>query len=241
MPTLQLVSTEAILHVRCGDDFATFAEILKPDEERAPTQFNPQVSTTFSMWVRPEGGSFAHVRLSTGEKFHELKGSVTLRPVAEIKAEPVGMLSYFPAREDDIDPWPASYAAEVRVLQEQFHEIILAARAGRLPSTLLISVGGPGAKMGWEPDGSGTEWDNKEHRNVLIYSLTLSVPLVGEPPNAAENDPVDEHAAEMLPPLRAQLTAIGKHMQELDAKLGRLTQHVTWLAVGLAAVLLWAR
>lgn len=89
----------------------------------------------------------------------------------EATEDAIDLLSYIEpiSSSDGFLDSGASYQATCQLPSEQIDELIAAARIGRLPASFDISVEGPGIEYGWEPDGSGMEWDNKNHNHLATY------------------------------------------------------------------------
>ena len=111
------------------------------------------------------------------------------------------MLHYFPLREHDFDVSPTTLDFEHYVTEAQLADLFQLAQHGRFPSRLNIHVADDlGMKYGWEPDGSGKEWDTASSPHVLIESFSFEI-TIAEPP-AAVPPPFD---AVLLPVLYRML------------------------------------
>lgn len=78
--------------------------------------------------------------------------------------------------------------------------------------------------MGWEPDGSGLDWNNKEHPVLEVVAAQFSFPLIAKDPLLA-------------PPKPEPLAAVTQ-------LLAYIAQKQKWLlaaVVALCALTLWRR
>jgi hypothetical protein len=205
-------------------------------EKEEELVFEPTFTESFLYLVVPEKAR--RVRLTTGEDVSELEGSLLLRRAAvENTNKPVGFLDYVPTFEsrDGLDLMPASYQVIVDLPARQFDELVGAARQGRMPSSISVLVVGKGVQYGWEPDGSGLDWDNKEHDHVPVGEIRFSFPLAlrNEP---SEYDSDHELIADVEPASRAQIERL---VQGVDA----LRKDAKTIAgvIGFVAVLLVGR
>lgn len=211
MPNITLVPTRATLGFSSGDTLTSSGD--RP---------------CLSFKVKPEKPWRNEVRLTTGEKFGELDGTVALRagaPPADWKpirivlspisgreedVPVIGRLGYWEKREDDFDSQPANYLAELWIASDQFTELVFAARAGRLPRFISLEVVGDGIKYGWEPDGSGKEWNNKERPHLVITKAYFATVLAIDATDVDEDDAIELSNTDNLPATRAQAAQIHK-------------------------------
>lgn len=130
--------------------------------------------------------------------------------------------------------WVALY-----VSQPLFERLLDLARQGKLPSmSLEVCQGPPGEsasdveplKYGWEPDGSGVDWDNKQHRLVEIDWCEFTYPLAGaESASEEETDPEEEaRARAALPVTKSDLDAM---RSEVSARFRSLIVAVWTIAI----------
>ena len=87
--------------------------------------------------------------------------------------------------------------------------------------------------MGWEPDGSGFDWDNKKHPNVSIGEISFSLPFV-VPTDDDEDSEMIATTADMAPASRAQLEKLIQKVESL------LNDYRILLAVAIAVAILAA-
>ncbi|MCW5576762.1 MAG: hypothetical protein KIT13_11770 [Burkholderiales bacterium] len=211
-------------------------------------------SLILSYSVKPFRPSRNEVRLSTGDKFENLEGTLSFRcerlgedvltvpktdilgnekPGETVKA--TGLLTYWGAIEDELDPHPAAYFAEVWLKPEIFEHVLSTARLGKMPSQISIQVVG-GIKIGWEPDGSGKEWDNKDHPNLPIISVSMDVYLGVDPSSVEESADFGEPALDDFPPTRAQIVSLENQMRQISNTLNKLPTKIFFVGLLLVAL-----
>lgn len=121
------------------------------------------------------------VRLTSGEEFSELESFVTLkRSDGENADKQVGLLIYVPEFEskDGLRSESASCQVVCELPARQFDDLVSVTRQGHMPSLISVDVIGEGVETGWEPDGSGFDWNNKEYRRAPIAGISFNLPLV---------------------------------------------------------------
>lgn len=150
------------------------------------------------------------LRLSTGEVIHSLSKhdvkiylgfhALTMAPqiFTKFKGEPktkniIGMMKYYPAREDDSESHPSAIFFEQYLAEAELNQLVEFAKQGRFPSKLHIELFSElGLKYGWEPDGRGKEWDTKTNPLIPIERIEwrLSVgELIGESSRVDKDSP----------------------------------------------------
>jgi len=182
------------------------------------------------------------VRLTTGDEFHKIVGSLEVGWQSdEVKLEKaIGVLGYFQAVKGDSYDSPTGYSGRVSVPDQQFRELLRAAHEGRLPKAITLYMEGEGIKIGWEPDGSGVDWDNKKEPYLPIKEISFSVPLVA-PPDEKDDDSQEEQPSTSLPPSKAQLDQIASKLDQLNTVLSGLPKLLIGLIFGLAIVIIVTR
>lgn len=209
-------------------------------------------SEKFSTLVSPKSFLYWNVRLvdhrsrtrlATGGELSKLPGSVRVSIGNDPETGGMecegglarGMLHWLEEFTDDFDYEPEDYQAELYVTQRTFERLHTHAAAGLLPE-VVIDVDGRGIRAGWEPDGSGRDWDNKEHPSVEIAWFRFDYPL-----NKPEQDDGDTGHAEVVvvpePPLTSAQFSQG--IEKLLALGKELKSAVWWVAALVAAVLIF--
>lgn len=137
-----------------------------------------------------------HVRLKTGGELKDIEGSIYVRPgtatpegmnecefASGQKLRLWGMLQYNRAIESEFYNSNEQYRIYLYPSRATFDEIVAWARLGRFPF-IEVSLGDdgvtddqPGTNIGWEPDGSGLDWDNKDYPKLKIYGCEFKYDL----------------------------------------------------------------
>jgi hypothetical protein len=184
------------------------------------------------------------VRISTGGKLNDLPGRVgifvgvaTPNGKAQYKAgDKWGILSYHEGREE----FPENYAISLYVSATLLDQLVRLAELGR-PPTLNVDLGDDlmlddkksanekFIKYGWEPDGSGLEWDNKSARVLEIMWCGFSSELGTPDTRLDEDEDIDSNL--LLPPTRADVTAINATVGKISTDLSQLTRTVQWIGL----------
>jgi hypothetical protein len=98
-------------------------------------------------------------------------------------AKGVGTLAYLASHEND--GVPASLHFQFYPSEPQLTKLVMLAQHGRFPSRLNITVpDGQGMQYGWEPDGSGKDWDNISNQILPVESVHF---LINLPTQATDN------------------------------------------------------
>lgn len=234
MPQISLIPTRAVLHMSRGETLGS-----QGDRSR------------FVFKVKPDRPLTNEIRLSTGEKFNELDGTVTFQlgsppadwPTLKARHTPlggekemaiIGTLTYSEKYEGDLGSEPASYSVEVFIDPSQFDQLVRSARQGKLPAYISIDVVGEGIKYGWEPDGSGKEWDNKARPQLPVVWVGFGVILAADASDVEEEPQPGQPSLEDLPPTRAQVA-------QLMAKVSQLPMKLFWIGAALVLALILFR
>lgn len=200
--------------------------------------------------VTPDRPLRRQVRLTGQEKFDDLEGTLilsrgetkaanesTASDEASVEERPViGMLNYLEKFEDDFYPHPAGYSVEIVLQPELFDELLHMGRLGKAPSSFSVEASGKGIKHGWEPDGSGVDWDNKQFPNVPIRFLSVGLPLVLSPEEIAEMREDDLPNVQELPPTREQIEQLGARVDSISSQLSKLPGAILLATVALGVV-----
>lgn len=133
-----------------------------------------QILLSYQISLKP----FTEIELTTKENFKDLIGHVTIRAKterSEEKSEGIGKMLYSPAIENVDARYAdnARYIVNVFVPKSQFDEILATARAGYIPSDVLISVSG----MDYGCDEDDLLWNNKTFPQLQVDSIALTIPL----------------------------------------------------------------
>lgn len=181
----------------------------------------PSWSVAFELYfARQFGGE--EVRLKTEEKeLCHLNGRVgfAVRDEQGGAAEK-GELYYSPGREGDIMPSPAAYSVSLWISPEQNDRLISLVQSG-VPLTRLSIETGDGVEYGWEPDGSGKEWDNLASPKVSLMGFSLHF--------GAHEDDLLEEDAEPSKSILDEAVAPDNFRETALAKLGEFNTRLGWM------------
>jgi hypothetical protein len=226
---------------------------FEPAREQAAISLSNRDGETPASGVTANGISWAlklrqggRVRLSTGGDLRELEGSVYLRvgdATPDGKAiyegdDPIrwGGLHYLAADSDD----DQSYYIDLHISQSQFDRVQRLVELGSVPvlnidlgdDSLFKKDGEAAIKYGWEPDGSGKEWDNKNHQHLPIKGFTFIAKVgVSDDTEDDENGP----RADLRAPTRRDLNALGESFRKFQSQAIVLG----WIIAGLLAVIVF--
>ena len=231
------------------------------DGEAPPDALDTGSGLGWAVKVSNEGT----VRLATGGTLAKLPGRVsfcvgtdTLEGRATYREgtpSKWGILAYHKADEnpDHHPPLPEAYALRMHVSQSTYDTLRSLVAARTLPA-ISVTVGSSppfstdespapdreAVRYGWEPDGSGIEWDNQEFRHLEITWCEFRV-NVGLPKSEDDETQPDR---DMMPPTRGDLAKILESLT-LSARrieqLGRSVAVPLWIAVILLAILVFRR
>ena len=205
----------------------------------------PFIGTTdrWRLTLAVKMGWLDRLTLATGEDPRELvlylnfiHANVGERSFLDVKGqEPrkgIGVLHYLKGRKGDFDSTPPTLIFENYVTNQQMDQLVAMAMVGRYPTSLTVSVADDaGIKYGWEPDGSGKEWDNQTYPRVAIEAVSFEVPV--SPPGVEDNGSGSESGK-----------PVAQTEVELLAALNTITRLLQWLlgaAIVLGLSLLWRR
>jgi hypothetical protein len=146
-------------------------KLILPREGESPREdYGTLSGPPVLVWqVRPARGE--RTRLATGGELRDVDGRIRLLmdppPYDEKNAR-----GSFGWHED------RGYQVTLHLSRDAFVAVLENVRARAIPSLSLFVPEGGGLKMGWEPDGSGKEWDNRAHPSLDIgwwrFEIALS-------------------------------------------------------------------
>lgn len=195
--------------------------------ERAPR--------SISLSIRFEGHE--DVRLSDKRSLKKVDWSMYLVEATEFnenatKQGAIGFLSRFDERVSDDEVRPETCHISAALKPDKFLSLLLAIQSGRVPESVTVSL--RGMKYGWEPDGSGKEWDEKQVPHPPIAKISFSIPLFGSRSDSSEQNEETIH----VPASSADIRSLQAAISEASAVLRSTIWKVFWSAV-VVAVLLW--
>ncbi len=173
-----------------GSCAAQFSEAAEHAEsyERGRTGIGWACALAFEERVRLSTGG--ELKRSALGKEEHVDGTVwvSTEPVVSSERPTKGFISYHEG--SDAHATPEGYSVTVQVNPALFERILVLATSKQLPSvSIVIPDNAPGMKMGWEPDGSGHEWDTKNHTVLEITSASFSFPIIADEPEVSPPKP----------------------------------------------------
>jgi hypothetical protein len=205
------------------------------------------------------------VRLATGGTLKKLPGRVWFsigtatpegRAVYRDEAPPKwGMLAYHKADEnpDHHSLLPEAYSLRMHVSRSMWENLQALVAARTIP-TISVTVGSdpsldPDApkppdrdaiRYGWEPDGSGLDWDNRNFSRLVITWCEFRVNA--GLPKAEDDETQPDHG--MMAPTRSDLTKILESLMlsvRRVEQFGRTVAVPLWIVVILLGILVFRR
>jgi hypothetical protein len=122
----------------------------------------------------------------------------------------IGYLAHFEEHSSVDDYSPEACHISVAVKRALFEPLLAALQMGRVPDWASIRV--KGMTYGWEPDGSGKEWDVREAKHVPVLELSLRLPVA-----AAPTLPTTSSGDEPIEPIALPVT--GADLKQTQAAL----------------------
>jgi hypothetical protein len=203
------------------------------------------------------------VRLSTGRELKDVTGYLNVKvgtasPLGKVtcgegdkRKEIWGTLSYHGARSEIEFSISERYFVSLHVSRQVFDRLVRLTELGRppyatisFPSSLLY--GGEKAEAEFAltyPDAGGLEWDNKKYPHVEIGWCSFNAQF-GTSRSAVAGEDGDEKKLEsnqLLPPTRADLTAIQERVVRIDERLASFAGTVKYLFWVIVVVLIAER
>jgi len=187
-------------------------------------------AVVFHVKLQSDSSSFM---LTTGERIEELQQLVCVTSKHE-DPEPheLGKMYYIRGDDGPIFPYPPRVQITITLPQPKFAELIRAARAGKLPSTIEVVVN---EIETWTPGLSPKQWDNKDVPEMHVHGVRISLPLV----------PVIEAGEDDLPDWRRppeEMPVNREQMERLISVVQKLLVPIFWaiVIVGIAnAIISW--
>ncbi|GEM_PF-3187996 len=187
-------------------------------------------TVVFHVKLQSNSSSF---KLTTGERIEELKQLVCVASKHELPGpHELGKMYYIKGNDDPIFPYPPRVQINIILPQSKVAELILSARAGKLPSTIEVVVH---EIETWTPDLSPKQWDNKNVPEIHVHGVRISLPLV----------PVIEAGEDDLPDWRRppeEMPVNREQMERLIFLVQKLLGPIFWaiVIVGIAnAIISW--
>jgi hypothetical protein len=190
-----------------------------------------------------------HLDLDTGEVFQDygyartqknegklIGASITIRSTEDKSDSEKSVMHYMGAVTGEFYSHPSSIIFDVIIEPALFQKILKNTRIGLLPETITIDLvdersffttsdeakkQGPFG-YGWEPDGSGKVWHNKERENqkIAIESVRFDFAVVKPQYDEqfrrllpVQSDAPIERVTDQITPIRTILTEMSKHLR----------------------------
>jgi hypothetical protein len=186
------------------------------------------------------------IRLATGNDLNKLPGHVRffvgdatpegMTPQHDAVGPCWGRFRWYEELETRYEPhFPENYEVDMYVSQRLFERLESLVAANQIPKVTL-SVGsktdGASIKVGWEPDGSGLEWDNVKRPQLEVVWCDFDVDA-GLPVSEDDDQLPDQRLA---PPTKADLAeSVTKAIQKIG-QVGASLLIPLWL---IALLLAW--
>ncbi len=90
----------------------------------------------------------------------------------------IGVLAHYLPAEDEFHNTPELCVCNISLGLETFPHLLQAIEANRSRISIVLQI--LGLSPGWEPDGSGIEWNVETLRSTLIVDIAFSLALFGD-------------------------------------------------------------
>jgi hypothetical protein len=172
------------------------------------------------------------VRLTTEEKeLRNLDGLAGFSVIDENSPkDEKGHLYYSPEWKDQFHGRPASYSVFLLLTPEEHGRLVNLVQTG-VPLTKLSIDAGEGVKYGWEPDGTGKDWDNAQFQKVPVVGFNLKF--------GADDDALDDDA-EPSEGILDEAAAPDTFKRDALAKLTDLDTRLVWILIGVGLLIVAA-
>jgi len=177
------------------------------------------------------------VKLTEGLSIEETRLGIAIDPMngdgQEAPAETIGVIGYSAALEDGAFKFPQTISADLSAPQAVFDELVSAARQGRCPAEIILTIEGLKAS----PGASGIElsWDNSENGRRLLPIRGVTFRMHFVEPLEADGKAV---SLDVSPPTAGRLQA-AKQADAIARRLGGITVLLGLLFLVLLGMLLW--
>jgi hypothetical protein len=189
--------------------------------------------------VRPAAGE--RIKLTTEDQLSDLKGVVGLYSDAgdspekrqeRKNVEVLGALLFTESGEQ----WPAIYTIELTLPEAQFDMLYEAAKVGRIPSDLSVTLKRWGdLKLDWNDTYT---WDNKASQGLVLKSAKFTLPLVTPSDvQGEERNPL----ANALPATRLQIDQLAQRLENNKNEIVKILTRILWAVVVVGGVTVLAR
>jgi hypothetical protein len=172
------------------------------------------------------------IELSSGHEFNSLEGTVAFENDAKeaYEGHAKGSLTFWEGSDDAISPRPASYLATIRFPAVDLERLMKTLADGLPLRSVNVHIGS-GMKYGWQPDGSGKNWDNVANPALEITGYTL---YFGE----ADEEEDEEEVVSDLPDLEIKTDV---KVLEAVREVSRNTTHLLYAIIALGFLIFFGR
>jgi len=183
------------------------------------------------------------VRLADKRSLKDVRWSIYAIPdygdSAAATREDVGILSYHEASSGVDHSFEEECHIQAVLSGATFDALFQSLQAGRVPDHVHINA--RDLKYGWEPDGSGKEWDVAQKSQVLVTEVTFGIPISLEASDEEWDDDPHVTSDDKFPPTKADARALCELTARQNALMQSLKMTVFWFGVAVVALLLFSR
>ena len=176
-----------------------------------------------------------HMDLATGEIFENPTYARTRKPeekaisavleiheASEDNSRKLGLMHYFEAISsgDGVVESASLINFSVQISSKDFSDLIENLRHSVLPTSVSVDLDlnekGP-VKYGWEPDGSGTEWNNKAEnaRQIPISSVSFRYELLRPSTNDTTGEMMDPPRLTVSETIKTEMKALSNQLAKI--------------------------
>ncbi len=175
------------------------------------------------------------IKLTEGLPVEATRFGIAIDPIGsdEESSDAIGVIGYSAALEDGAFTFPQTISADLGVPHAAFDELVSAARQGRCPAEIILTIDGLKASSG--AFGIELGWDNSEtgKRLLPVRGVTFRMRFV---------EPLEDDgkavSLDVSPPTAGRLQA-AKQVDAIARHLGRITMLLALLLVLILGMLLW--
>ena len=177
------------------------------------------------------------VKLTEGLPVEDTKLGIAIDPFGadedDASDDAIGAIGYSAGMEDGAFKFPQTISADLGAPRAVFDELVLAAREGRCPAEIILTI--DGLKALPSPSGIELSWDNSENgrRLLPIRGVTFRMHFV---------EPLEDDgkavSLDVSPPTAGRLQA-AKQVDAIARRLGSILVLLALLLILLFGMLLW--